>query len=1081
MPDVARRAHRRMQGSSSLPVAPHPLATFATEVARVQATGVATPEVSHYPALAKLLTALGKAVTPHLAPVSQLSDPGQRSGGFPDFGLLEVRSNVLVAPVEVKGLEAPLTNIATSEQAKKYAREFGGGLTLVTNLWQWSLARIRDDGTIAEDATMRVNLAPSRLDFAAGRLNDPDDTWRDLVYLAGAASRERGNLTSPQQVASLLAYHATKMRDAVNAAGDPDVLFASLKKALRDGLQIDLHGEHLPPTVVQTLVYGTFAAWVETEDPAAFEWMQTSFKTAVPVFAEILHEALRPSLLRHCDLIPHLNNVERVLRWTDRDRFTTAFDGAAIQYFYEPFLAAFDPTLRDDLGIWYTPREVADYQVARVHHHLVNDLNITDGLADPGVYVLDPATGTGTYLIAACDFIYSLHVNNGEPASVAAARTLDAITSRLVGFEILPAAFIICHLHLARHMAALGAPVGERRIRVYLTNSLTGWRPEDVNVGTTLFPELEDELADAATAKQSDPVIVVLGNPPYHGFSSAETDEERTMMADWSAATSQVWKLRKHRMNDLYVRFWRIAIHRIVNISNQGVVSFITNRKWLGGRSYPAMRDTLVNEFTSIWVDDLHGGTHDRSSAVDQSIFTTSFADGIQVGTAIVTAIRTGPAATPAIVRVASYRETAVTKRAALSARSGAMDSTEYRKVIANSSTRYRFVPDAAEDFPVLSEYLPTFHSGVQLVRDEPFTARDTASLTLRMQAYFNTAAWEQIQADHPVFANARPEHKDRRSALQPLGFDAARVQPLTFKPMDTRVLYWETRQKVLHRDRPDLYPYWSSVPGQVSLVAAQTPRRVSGVRPFPSRAVASFAAADPDARVFPLYGPNTLDDNADTERLFETSATGAATATMVAPEWVKAAANALGCDDKTAGEAVFYALVAVTASPAWAESQPVESDDFATVPVPSDPKQLANAAAIGRELTELFDPTSSVAGVTTGSIRPELRDIAVPTVAHGTVPLDGAYGNRGGTYDGADVIWSGDGRWTNVAPLVWGFSVGGFQVLPKWLSYRVRDGLSPTDRDAFRLLCRRIAAIRALERRCDALFADAAASPLSA
>src|SRR5699024_9804141 len=132
-------------------------------------------------------------------------------------------------------------------------------------------------------------------------------------------------------------------------------------------------GEHTAPTVVQTLVYGTFAGWLETEDPAGFNWMQSAFRTNVPVFAEILHAALRPSLLRRCNLLEHLENVGRVLRWTDRTAFEAAFDGDAIQYFYEPFLAAFDPVLREDLGIWYTPREIGDYQVARVHHHLVVD------------------------------------------------------------------------------------------------------------------------------------------------------------------------------------------------------------------------------------------------------------------------------------------------------------------------------------------------------------------------------------------------------------------------------------------------------------------------------------------------------------------------------------------------------------------------------------------------------------------------------------------------------------------------------------------------------------------------------------
>lgn len=593
----------------------HPLETFVGAVAAVRKTGVGTPETSHYPALSVLLTAAGRDFDPPVIPLSQVSDPALRAtGGFPDFGMVERASNVLVVPIEVKGTTANLDALVSSPQAVKYARDYGGGLVVVTNLWQWTLGRLRPHGTVDEDPTFRVALAESRTDFETGKtVTDLAQAWERLRQLLAEGSRTRGTISDPRRVASLLAYHAKQMRDEAQSAGEPDMVFASLRQALSEGLQIDLHGEHTAPTVVQTLVYGTFAGWLETDDPAGFNWMQSAFRANVPVFAEILHAALRPSLLRKCNLLPHLENVGRVLRWTDRAAFEAAFDGDAIQYFYEPFLAAFDPVLREDLGIWYTPREIADYQVSRVHHHLIDDLGVASGIADKSVYLLDPACGTGTYLIAACDFLYRFHVDNGEPETVASSRALDALTTRFVGFEILPAAFIICHLHLARHLEQLGTNTADIRLRVYLTNSLTGWDPAAATPGLTLFPELEEELHDAAVAKHKDPVIAVLGNPPYHGYSSAETDEERKMVADWTSATTRRWGLRKHRMNDLYVRFWRVAIHRIVDLTGRGVISFITNRKWLGGRSYPAMRQSLVDEFDTVWVDDLHGSTNDRT------------------------------------------------------------------------------------------------------------------------------------------------------------------------------------------------------------------------------------------------------------------------------------------------------------------------------------------------------------------------------------------------------------------------------------------------------------------------------------
>src|SRR5690606_21856173 len=147
--------------------------------------------------------------------------------------------------IEVNGLDTPIDRLATSGQARRYAEDFGVGLVLATNLWLFTAARLAPDGTIREHSSLRVQPADGLQDFLAGRLTDVDSSWRYLSYLLGAASLERGNLSIPRHVASLLAYHARKMRDDINAAGDPDEMFAPLRKALSDGLQIDLSGEHL--------------------------------------------------------------------------------------------------------------------------------------------------------------------------------------------------------------------------------------------------------------------------------------------------------------------------------------------------------------------------------------------------------------------------------------------------------------------------------------------------------------------------------------------------------------------------------------------------------------------------------------------------------------------------------------------------------------------------------------------------------------------------------------------------------------------------------------------------------------------
>ena len=198
-------------------------------------------------------------------------------------------------------------------------------------------------------------------------------------------------------------------------------------------------------------------------------------------------------------------------------------------YFYEPFLEAFDPELRKQLGVWYTPAEVVRYMVARVDMALKEDLGISDGLAAENVYVLDPCCGTGAYLAEVLRRIAANLQGKGLGA-LTGAQVKQAATRRVFGFEIMPAPFVISHLQVGLTMQALDAPLSENeteRAGVYLTNALTGWEP---SVKKPLpFPELEEERDRAEKVKRETPVLVILGNPPYNGFAGMAVGEENTL------------------------------------------------------------------------------------------------------------------------------------------------------------------------------------------------------------------------------------------------------------------------------------------------------------------------------------------------------------------------------------------------------------------------------------------------------------------------------------------------------------------------------------------------------------------------
>lgn len=1051
---------------------------YLQEVLRVRSTGHATEELSFYPALNTLLDALGTLMVPKRAP---LANPAGIEGDLPDVALYETASTVLVLPVEVKPASWSLEELLASDQARRYARSFGGGRVLLTNLRGFSLAELSGDSLVETD---RVELVATEeaLDHAVADLGSAPST---LVALVEAGCAVRSSLRRPAEVARLLAYHARRMVEAIDAAGRPEELLAPIAEALKGGLEVDLDESFLVPTVVQTLVYGIFAAWLQEPERTELGWMGASYRLGVPVFAEVLHEAVRPALIRRCNLIDRLDATARVLAWVDREAFIEAFDGGAIEYFYEPFLAHFDPQLRDRLGVWYTPSAIAAYQVARVDHHLRHDLGLAAGLADDQVIVLDPAAGTGTYLAAVIERIARIHLDNGEPPSVAAARAREAATTRVVGFEVLPAAFVICHLHLGRLLAGMGAPLEEgARLRVYLTNALTGWGEGPV-YHSTLFPELEEQLTDARGVKRDEPVLAVLGNPPYQGYSSAESEEERGLVAPWIAPLWPEWGLRKHRLNDLYVRFWRIAIERIATLTGRGVVSFITNRKWLGGRSYPTMRETVVTSFDRVVVDDLHGGTDDITSPGDQSVFTTPIAAGITRGVAIVTAVRQldHHQGDVAVVSSRDLRGSGQAKRDELSALAAANIDDGLVPVATSRARWWRLREDPGGDYPSLDEYFTFYVSGVQPVKiDEVVMDEDRPRLEAAMKDYFDPAlTWQQLVDRHPGFGVTRARYKgpDVRARLLPLGYLPDHVTRFLYRPLDTRWLYWETRAKLLNEPRRDLWPYYRILQ-QRAIVAPQTARRYQGSRPTVSFAVASNECAEPNARVLPLFSPGQVLGTHE-GMLAHKEGPLAEVRPNIHPGWLAAARKAgIPGDDAFVAETIFYALVAAQHSPALLSSLPVELDDFAAAPLPADVEPLMFAATVGRRIADLVDPEQPVPGVTTGALEQAVAGVGVPDAYAGPVVLEyGHHGHGGGLRSGTAVLWAGDQGWRNISEQVWSYTLCGHTVLPKWLSYRVSRPLTQGDRERFMHLARRVAALVSLGGDCDKVFAAARAAPL--
>jgi N-6 DNA Methylase len=546
----------------------HPLATeklshrivedYLAELNAIRASGAGVPEASYYPALSNLFNAVGGTLKPKVRCVVQLRNQG---AGIPDAGLYTAdqferqeadtpKPGQLPArgAIEAKGTRVDIAALALSAQVKNYLGTYG--IVVATNLRAFAIVGRGPNG--GPEPLEMFSLADSEEDFWQQKAAH----WRATAQLKGEqfiefikrACLHAAPLTNPKDVAWFLASYARDGLVRVERQKELPALQA-VRTALEDALGMKFiagKGEHFfRSTLVQTLFYGVFSAWVRWHkdnpgDGAKFDWQKAEWSLHVPFVRTLYEEVAKPSRLGPLGLVEVLHWAAGALNRVNRAEFFKRFeDEHAVQYFYEPFLEAYDPALRKALGVWYTPPEIVKYQVARVDRVLREELDLPDGLADPNVMVLDPCCGTGAYLVEVLHTIAATLRDKGGDALVASDLKAAAM-NRVFGFEIMPAPFVVSHLQLSSLLQNQGAPLsqkGAERVGVYLTNALTGWEPpKGVKAQLTLYPELEEERDAAEQVKRDKKILVVLGNPPITPMPALARMRNRA----WSSRTRPI-------------------------------------------------------------------------------------------------------------------------------------------------------------------------------------------------------------------------------------------------------------------------------------------------------------------------------------------------------------------------------------------------------------------------------------------------------------------------------------------------------------------------------------------------------------
>jgi len=1049
------------------------LQKFLRHLLLIRSSGEAVDETSYYPAFAGLFEDIGAHLSPKVRPVFTLRNRGE---GMPDGGLftpdqLHSDDGVQGQPpsrgaIEIKPPSVDLTKLAQLQQVQRYVR--GYGQVLVSNFRGFGVV---DSTGLGES----ISLADNEVDFwRLVRVGFPNrDALRVSEFLTRAFLRP-APLHEPRDVAFVLASYAKDARARIQSVELPAL--QALREALESTLGIGFRDEEgdrfFRSTLVQTLFYGVFAAWVlwrhdsSSTKEQRFNWREASWTLHVPMIRSLYDQIATPAHLQPLGLVEVLDWAAGALNRVQPEFFAEFAERDAVQYFYEPFLEAFDPELRKQLGVWYTPHEVVDYMVARVDEVLRTGLGIADGVASDDVLFLDPCCGTGAFLVGIVEAI-ARRRRQSDPDSLVESDIKDAVLTRIFGFELLPAPFVVAHLQLGLFLQRLGVPLqATERVPIYLSNALTGWSSDGQAANVPLFPELREERDAADSVKRGKKILVVLGNPPYNGYAGVAMSEERGLVAPYRE-TTRTARPEGQGLNDLYVRFFRAAERRIVERSGEGIVSFISNYSWLDGSSFTGMRERYLEAFDEIWIDSLHGdkfrtGKQTPQGEPDPSVFSTELnREGIQVGTAVALLLRRPIHNSSNKV---SYREFwGVTKRSDLLYAINDPSKHPYVTFQPEAPLGLRFTPGhvCAQyiQWPTLPELFPTYYPGVQTKRDDLVVAFDELSLRDRIGRYFDSdvsdADIAKLSARAMQQTNRFDPHKVRQQLLL-RGVLRDHFVRYCYRPFDVRWVYWEPETKLLGEKVPSSFRQLDEA--NLFLVTTGRTRKYDVVPPLVTRWLTDLNAMDSGASVFPLrvrvFDTSWADNISDVGRRF-VEHVGATTRDLFAHcvailhsakyrnentdairyDWPRIPLPTKNAFERSAllGESVIHLLDETIAhQPHAGIGVAVLSRVGGSAAV--QPHELVLTAGWGYEnragaimpgrgrlrerpfsTKEILDLDSIAASLSL------TREAIVTLLGEGTV----------------DIFLNENIAWLNVPAAVWAYTLGGYAVLKKWLSYR--------------------------------------------
>ncbi|MBU1130735.1 N-6 DNA methylase [Patescibacteria group bacterium] len=591
----------------------------------------------------------------------------KREIGFPD---ITVRQNErLVGWIEVKLPQDNLNSDKFLSQFKKYKDSLEN--ILFTNLREWQLWQWDSNGKPIKEGELLFDVT----DYSIGE----EEKLKNILvkFFEGRPYEAR----TPKQLALALAKKTKLLSQQVEEAleeSNEDSDLARLKTTFEKTLIQNIKPHQFANMVAETVAYSLFLASLEHFNRSNGDELNLTtaidyLPTNIPILADLYSLVNKVS-----KTIPNIykatENMIDQLNAADIGKIHAKLvehkpgEDPVIQ-FYEPFLKEYDPKEREARGVYYTPKPVVDYIVRSVDYLLRTKFNKPKGLADESVHLLDPATGTGTFLMSAIQEINSNIIKENETLGDEMAQkefnniVINHILKHFYGFELLVAPYAIAHLKLTLLLENLGfnfemtkndGDTDNDRLKVYLANTLDD--PDKPPQKFFGFDSIPQETEHAREIKKNAPILAIVGNPPYSGISQNPVETivfenikngktKKKKIKTWIGDLIEDYKYtegdrnngkhfkeKKHWLGDDYVKFIRFGQWKIDH-NGDGVLALITNHSYLDNPTFRGMRWQLMNSFDEIYVLNLHGNSKTEKTNIngekDENVFS------IQQGVAI--------------------------------------------------------------------------------------------------------------------------------------------------------------------------------------------------------------------------------------------------------------------------------------------------------------------------------------------------------------------------------------------------------------------------------------------------------------